>query len=302
MQELKYVENYINYYKNIYSEEISKAKMKSSNKNEHGNILNLDEDNQSEEEDEKKHLRPLKQFIIPKNSIKKAIELGKTFYLAPWNFYHNLDLVRNNNDYSKIIKPNEPYLDPNEQTVNYLDDYYKQNIDVIKASLLFISDEILVYPSLKMFFFNKLKNMTKISTKPTELGLRELDVFHPSFPVKRIHNKPANTFTKELFMEILNAEKEGHITYSIDISEEEKDKFKEEMLKCYSEGNNKKWKITRDEVIKETFSKLIPMFKKELVEWLTDQSESYILEKCGSNFRELLMTPSYKKLQKIKIS
>lgn len=296
MQELKYVENYINYYKNIYSEEISKAKIKSNVHNENGLIMNLDEDNQSDEEDkDKKHIRPLKQFVIPKSSIKKVIELGKTFYLAPWNFYHNLDLIRNTGDYSKIIRPNEPYLDPNEQTVNYLDDYYKQNIEAIKASILFISDEILVYPSLKMLFFNKFKNITKISTKPTELGLRELDVFHPSFPVKRIHNKPANTFTKELFMEILNAEKEGHITYSIDINEEEKEKFREEMLKCYSEGNNKKWKITRDEVIKETFLKLIPMFKKELIEWLTDQSETYILEKCGTNFRELLMTPAYKK-------
>jgi hypothetical protein len=58
-------------------------------------------------------------------------------------------------------------------------------------------------------------------TEPTEKGKKDLDVFHPSYRVKRI-NKPLRSFKgTDLYLDVVQNEKAGLITSSIVLESEE---------------------------------------------------------------------------------
>eukprot|EP00340_Litonotus_pictus_P000881 CAMPEP_0170526458 /NCGR_PEP_ID=MMETSP0209-20121228/11860_1 /TAXON_ID=665100 ORGANISM="Litonotus pictus, Strain P1" /NCGR_SAMPLE_ID=MMETSP0209 /ASSEMBLY_ACC=CAM_ASM_000301 /LENGTH=1549 /DNA_ID=CAMNT_0010816271 /DNA_START=14 /DNA_END=4660 /DNA_ORIENTATION=- len=311
IHELKCMESFVIYYKDNYSEEIAKSKkLKSLNLNNSPNSKNIKtEDNQlddvkvnsdNEEEQKVTFKRPVKQFVIPKASKLNSINIGRKFTISPYNFSLNIDLLRSGSqDFSKLILPQDPDLDPNDLSNQFVDEYFKNNFDLMKSSCSLVAEELLVYPSVRLYIFNVLKSYAKISTHPTEQGIRDLDVFHPSFRVKRLKSKPIHSFNNDIFLDILRCEKDGLITFSIDIDSEDIRNLTDKLFKCYRRNSNsdltKKWNVIREEIIKTLMKQVVPSFKKEIVTHLIENAENSIIDQAALNFRELLMTGPFKK-------
>ena len=77
------------------------------------------------------------------------------------------------------------------------------------------------HPYIKEFVYEYLRNNCYVSTNPTEEGKKQLDIFHPSLRTKRIRERPVKTFNDDLFLDILQREKEKLIEISIQIKENE---------------------------------------------------------------------------------
>lgn len=317
-QELKYMEAYVSYYKDNFSEEITKkleekkreteldiieAQLKNNNlmlKEENSDIEQMLKLEEEEQRDKKLlHKRPVKQIVIPKSSKINCLNLGKKFSLTPYQFSMNIDLMRNGQlDSNKFYIPNDPEEEPQVLSLGSVDSYFPNNLELMKCACSLLASEILVYPPFRLYFFNILKSYAKLCSYPTEKGIKELDIFNPSFRVKRLRNKPLQSFTNDLFLDIIRCEKEGLITYAIDIDNEDKKSLFEKLRKCYNKvintELNKKWNTIRLEVIKAIMSDGIVNFKKEIVTYMTEQAENNILEESASKFRDLLLTGSYK--------
>jgi len=317
-QELKYMEAFITYYKEIYSEEIAKINedgyIKSQlNNPKLENFIKQDEikneDDVEElmnnmiksEESKPKHKRPVKKIVIPNHSRINSINLGRKFAITPYALYCNIEAFRSNQmDSNKIILPNDPEENPYDLSGRYLDDYFTKNYELMKSTCSFLANEILVYPPVKNYIFQVLKSYARLSTLPTTQGQKELDVFHQSFRVKRLKNKPISSFNNDIFLEILRCEKEGLITYSIDIETEDVKSLTDKLNKCYFKRHGhlditKKWNVVREEIIKELMKQIVPQFKKEIIEYLKENAENYIVEESALSFRDFLMTPPFKK-------
>ncbi len=90
--------------------------------------------------------------------------------------------------------------------------------------------ELSVQPYLRGIVKKTLYEHGQISTSPTEEGMKVLDVFHPSYRVKRIKEKKIYELSADsmlgsdrgdgdLFLDILENEKKGLIKLSINITD-----------------------------------------------------------------------------------
>lgn len=93
-----------------------------------------------------------------------------------------------------------------------------------------------------------------IQTTPTDKGNKELDVFHPSYRVKRVDKKISDLDNTDLFLDIIENDRLGLITYKIvikDDCENERldNKFLEKMLEMFIyPDDTTKWKFVRKEI------------------------------------------------------
>ena len=67
-----------------------------------------------------------------------------------------------------------------------------------------------------------------MTTNPTELGEKQLDLFHPSFRTKRIRERPIKTFLDDWFLDVYQREKERLINITIEIKEDQ-EKWKKKL-------------------------------------------------------------------------
>ena len=89
---------------------------------------------------------------------------------------------------------------------------------------------------------------------PTDKGNKELDVFHPSYRVKRVSKKISDLANTDLFLDIIQNEALGLITYQIIIQDEcDNDrldnKYLEKMLEMFKyPDDTTKWRFVRKEI------------------------------------------------------
>jgi len=60
-------------------------------------------------------------------------------------------------------------------------------------------------------------------TEPTESGQKELDVFHPSYRVKRIKAKKLDSFDGDLFLDVMHHAEKGVIVATMVLPDSAKD-------------------------------------------------------------------------------
>ena len=88
-------------------------------------------------------------------------------------------------------------------------------LDVIKEMCIFSAAELQSQPDIRRGFKKHYYDYGVITTQPTEKGKKELDVFHPSYRVKRVSKKLSDLQNTDLFLDILQNESLGLITYNI---------------------------------------------------------------------------------------
>lgn len=70
-------------------------------------------------------------------------------------------------------------------------------LEVLVNTCVYIADEIGSHPVVRSCIYEKYLEHIKISTKPTEKGLKELDLQHPSYRVKRLQFVPIDRFSRD---------------------------------------------------------------------------------------------------------
>ena len=197
IQELNNMMNYINY-----------------NKEKHSLNSNKDSENKDE------YQGPIRKSILTVCYSENLDKCSRRFCLEPNDIASNIELIKNKENLSKLIRPPEPECSLSE----LLAEYKSKNLPdhkVMENISNLIGREMINHPYIKEFVYEYYRNNCYISTNPTEEGNKQLDVFHPSFRTKRIRDRPIKTFNDDLFLDILQREKEKLIEISIQIKENE---------------------------------------------------------------------------------
>jgi transcriptional accessory protein Tex/SPT6 len=102
---------------------------------------------------------------------------------------------------------------------------------------------------------------------------------------------------------MLENEKENLIRLTIDISEANKSGLLKKLSSFYCSSTREadmnvveQWNIVRVEIIRMLIEDyMIPQIKKEIKEDLRESAERYVIERCGKQYREMLMAGPYRK-------
>ena len=303
IQELKNMMNYISYNKEKY----------------------LSSDINSEND----YKGPIRKSLLNVYFSKNLDKCAKQFCLDSNDIASNLELIKNKESLSKLLRPPEPDCSISELLQDYIPSNLSQSsgksnlseTKVVENLCYLIGKEMINHPYIKEYVYEYLRNNCYVSTNPTEDGKKQLDVFHPSFRTKRIRERPIKTFNDDLFLDIIQREKEKLIEINIEVKENE-DEFKEfkytftqalniepnnsidnnfgiKQEKDNNEDNinynhNKRdWYIVRENVIKRFFESIIKQFLIDIKNELKEKGEAYVINICSENFYRLLMNGPY---------
>lgn len=257
-------------------------------------------------EEYSKNLRPNKSSQIQNFRRYRIDEFAKRFAFGAYELSCNLEAL-GNSDPNGIVSPPEPEQQPEKLVEEFICPIFDQEIKVMTAGCKFLALELFSFPFIRNYARICFKAQCTISTDPTEEGKKELDASHPSFRVKRFRNKPIDTFNNDLFLDILEAEKKGWITLSVNFGDNFfKDLTEKLSLTYHSKQINSEidsvshgWRVMREETIRIFVAEhCIPYFKKEVRQELKEKAENFVLNECAINFSKMLMTGPYRKKKK----
>eukprot|EP01133_Synstelium_polycarpum_P008015 gene8015-9416_t len=169
------------------------------------------------------------------------------------------------------------------------------NVDeVSRATRYLMAHDIGFDPNVRQSIRIIYRKYAYITTTPTPMGYKEIDVFHPYITIKSIREKPCHLFDDTQYLLILKAEKEGFVKITIGIPEKvHEDVILPEMQSLYlSDGTSstsQQWNEERRQILRESLTKfLYPSFEKELrSKMLTDASNRVAFE-CAQRLEEKL--------------
>lgn len=245
---------------------------------------------------------PFKKSFIQSMSQTRFPEFAASFALSTYELAINLEMLTNG-DSSKLIQPREPAKKPSTVAYDYTDLIYSQEILVLTNVCRYLSAEIANHPYIKSYvrkFFNQYATLT---TNPTDEGKKELEALHSSYRVKRIIKKPIDSFDNDLYIDIIENDKKGFITYSISIEDNEMLELVNKISRAYvkaeissEESYTEEWNLLRQEAIRIMIKEfLLPELKKEAHYNLLERAENYIIKLASSNFHSILSTGPYVK-------
>ena len=85
----------------------------------------------------------------------------------------------------------------------YLKNQDQNPLTIIKEMCIYTATELSSEPDIRRGLKKHIYEFGKIKTQPTEKGMKELDVFHPSYRTKRVDKKVSELVDTDLFLEIL---------------------------------------------------------------------------------------------------
>ena len=90
---------------------------------------------------------------------------------------------------------------------------------MLKEMCVYTAIELWCQPDIRRSFKKYVKDKGVIFTQPTTKGEKELDVFHPSYRVKRVRKRLQELNESDLFLDILQNESQGLITCQIKVQD-----------------------------------------------------------------------------------
>ena len=159
-----------------------------------------------------------------------------------------------------------------------------------------------------------------IRTEPTEKGSKELDVCHPCYRVKRVCKRLSELVSTDLFLEILQNDALGLITYTIscegegDADQVAQDKTNKSISSKYFKSvfemfqppnDTSQWQIPRREVfgiLSGSFSSqraskgvsFLQSIINEIKIELREDAESYVIRQSTKKYQDLIQKAYFK--------
>lgn len=255
------------------------------------------------EEQATRVIRPVKTSII--QSIKKSQidKFVKSFSLSAYDVCTNIQSISEGHN---LIIPPCPTMTPEYSSRQYINGVYDQEIKVMTAACKFIALEYFSFPYIRNITRILYQKNCSISTEPTAEGGNELNPLNAGYRVKRITNKPIESFIDDLFLEMLEYEKKKLINISVhynpdyfsDVTEKLNLAINGETQIYESHSDKNAWRVMREEALRILVAEYcIPFFDKEIKDILKEKAEDYVIKKCANEFENLLKSGQYRKIK-----
>ena len=182
--------------------------------------------------------------------------------------------------------------------------------ELLDRARLLIAMELGKDPLLRSEIRSLFKESAQLSCLPTEKGLVKIDEHHPYYvrisalydwPLahdipqnfKYLYKKPVASMTRDpQFLHIIAAESEHLITASINIRDDVRDQFVQDLIQAvssdgYSEAS-RLWNEVRAQAVTEAMDKmLLPFGAKWIREWLREEVEDAVARSCGEELERV---------------
>lgn len=220
-------------------------------------------------------------------------KFAKEIALKPSDFAKNL---RAN---TLGIKMKRMPTSPSLMAENYKTPKLNSILEFFVNAVSYIADEIAAHPAIRKCVLEKYMQGVKISTKPTEKGEKELDMFHSSYRTKRLKIVPLEKFTDDLWMDIEECKEKGLIEVVFEHEEVLKniiDWMKALYYEPYpGDRYEKEWQTFYDEIIERVIGVVLkPELEKRAIQELKEKSVDYIVSRMKDTFcKSFLMVPPF---------
>ena len=287
----------------------------------------------NEKNDDDDFILPIRKGTMNLEYNKDLEKFIEKFCLNSNDIASNIQLIKNKENYSKLLHPPTPDITLSEMFQNMKIEG-KERSDFTNNVCNLFAKEMICHPYIKEFVYDYLRSICYVSTEPTEEGKKQLDVFHPSYKTKRINERPIKSFGDDLFLEAYQREQEKLIKINIEIQQEpeslkafrqiftqalnneqnnnfdnnfnlnnntgikqEKDILNDDNDNDYNYSYLDKsgWYILRENIIKTFMESISKQFLIDIKKELKEKAENFVVNACAENFDKLLMTSPYVK-------
>ena len=238
--------------------------------------------------------RAIKRDLYRLCKKSNLLEFTQLFGLSAKQFGENLMSNYMSNE------PTDPTQSPEIIAESYKCSEFQSSTSVLQAARGALSQEIAYDPLVRQSLRTIYEQRAIISTFPTTKGKKEVDAFHVYRAILRIEKKPAQAFKSIQFLEILKAEKEGFITFKIELPEDyqENELIKELEALYIVDGFSsltEQWNEQRKLILRNALTThLYPLLQKELKSKLTEEAMERVAVKCAEKLNQKIMAGPYK--------
>lgn len=187
--------------------------------------------------------------------------------------------------------------------------------ELLRRARMILSTELGKDPLLRHAMRELFKKEAVVSVLPTDRGVSKIDEYHHYFvrkPLfyghhsvrlttllqnfKYLHNKSVTEMLESSqFLKILAAETELLVTLTISLPIEAKARFERTLNEAFASESYsdtaKAWNEERSRVVQEALEQhLIPVGAKWTREWIREEVEDYLADRCGGILKEVSMT------------
>ena len=196
---------------------------------------------------------------------------------------------------------------------------FKSEESVVNALVILLANEISFEPSVRTSVKEQYKAVATISTRPTPKGLSEISPFHELFGLHFLSKKPLKDLyhkDRVMFIQLIEAEKNGLITLTIDLPDNlgmfNHDEYGPQLMRRYTlrVGINKsvhsfsdpfqydiavEWDRLREKIVKIALENyLLPSVELEIRRELIRHARETIIEEASQNFQKLVEQKGYR--------
>ena len=185
--------------------------------------------------------------------------------------------------------------------------FSKNKEKVLDAAVQCLAMEIAADPNVREYVREEYLQRATISIRPTEKGLR-VDLWEPIARYKYITHKQLSRLQDDDFLWIMQGEKEGLLTVTIEAMHDEadvaayrvqaKETFFEEFYAAAKSDDvdmlSTQWNEVREKSMQIVIHKyLFPMLQKEIRKKLNDEAIAFVTEQCANSIRAVINRRPY---------
>jgi len=166
---------------------------------------------------------------------------------------------------------------------------------MLERARLLIAMELGKDPLLRGEIRNLFKKSAHLSCLPTEKGLVTIDENHPCFNFKYLSKKPIPFMTRgPQFLHILAAEAEHLVTVTVEINDDVRIQFLNDLIKAVSSDGysetSRLWNEIRTQAVIEAVDKFfLPFGARWIREWLREEVEDSLARVCGEELERVCL-------------
>lgn len=234
--------------------------------------------------------QPLKRDEIQIAKQGRIEDFANQFALSWALFIENIEMKQMQH------RPPRPLESPKDLASKFVNEQYPSDLLLHQGVCKFAAIQLAAQPLIRNTMKENIRNNAVISCTPTEQGKKDLDLFHPSYRVKRVQNLPLQTLRahSDLYLDVLQCEKAGLVAVEIALDRVKARNFKNFLKSLYMEEQEDagdSWNILRAEIIDLLVDKLLTReVIAEMREEIKEEAEAFVIAKCKLAFRALLMT------------
>eukprot|EP00743_Colponemidia_sp_Colp-15_P007289 GILK01007872.1.p1 GENE.GILK01007872.1~~GILK01007872.1.p1 ORF type:complete len:1816 (-),score=424.36 GILK01007872.1:186-5633(-) len=199
---------------------------------------------------------------------------------------------------------------PQELAMQFVSTAFPDIGAVLLGLVRFVAKEISCEPKLRQYIRRVYMDKVTVTTAPTSVGKKELDVFHPSYRVKNFFQMPTSQFTGDLYLDLEQCEERALITVRFELPTDYsgEDRILQELEKAYlfegpedPESISIQWNVIRKEILRACLSIfLYPLFEREVRHRLLEDAKDYVAKQAAQTLKTVINAGPYRPKRRTK--